>query len=92
MNCAVDEVGRPAVFDVDPAALHAKVCNQSRSSGALEGESRGFKCEHRRSACKKQRKVSDFNGALAKEGSKTRARTSEAKLPNMLHASKLADP
>ena len=31
VNLATLEVGRPARLDQDPAALHAKVCNQSRN-------------------------------------------------------------
>ena len=71
IQSAVDEVGRSGTglpvsdvdpADVDPAALHAKVCNQSRNvpAGRWKKAPEGSKCEQRARYARSCHKFGNF--------------------------------
>ena len=58
-------------LNVGPAALYAKVCNQSRNvpAGRWKKAPESSKCKHQHAACQNSTNVSEFTGAL-EEGSR----------------------
>ena len=71
VNVACIEISRPARPDKNPAALHAKVCNQSCNvpAGRWKKAPESLKCEHQPTACQNSENVSEFSGAM-EEGSR----------------------
>ena len=69
-DVAAVEVGRSAILNSDPAALHAKVCNQSRNVPAGRWKKAPEVQKRAPTVCvSKERNGSEFSGAL-KEGSR----------------------